>query len=247
MRLRRLETPTRLANLCFDANDPLRLARFWAGVLEWDIYDETQEEIGVLPTDGTRFILIFLPVPEPKVAKNRLHLDLTSESVEHQAKMVDQCLRLGARHIDIGQGPDAKHVVLEDPEGNEFCVVGPENFVTGVGTIGAIAHDAGDPSLGRFWSEAVGWPVVYDDHPYTAIRAPDGIGPYITFGPPVAAKPAKNRLHLDIAPQADGDQKTEVERLEALGAKRIDIGQGDVPWVVLADPEGNEFCVLTPR
>ena len=77
---------------------------------------------------------------------------------------------------------------------------------------------------------------------------PDGTGPFITWGPPVAPKTAKNRLHLDIAPPADGDQQAEVERLVSpRGATRIDIGQGDVSWVVMADPDGNEFCVLTPR
>jgi hypothetical protein len=61
-------------------------------------------------------------------------------------------------------------------------------------------------------------------------------------------KQLKNRLHLDLAPRADDDQAAEVARLERLGAKRVDVGQGtDKPWVVLADPEGNEFCVLSPR
>ena len=61
------------------------------------------------------------------------------------------------------------------------------------------------------------------------------------------AKVVKNRLHLDIAPLEDVDQGAEVDRLIALGATRIDIGQGDVDWVVMADPGGNEFCVLSPR
>ena len=113
---------TQLASLCFDANDPVRLARFWAQALGWEIYDETHAEIGVVPTDGTRFILVFLPVPEPKVAKNHLHLDLVSDSAEHQAEMVKRFVALGAQRIDIGQSEDADHVVLADPEGNEFCV-----------------------------------------------------------------------------------------------------------------------------
>jgi hypothetical protein len=54
-------------------------------------------------------------------------------------------------------------------------------------------------------------------------------------------------MHFDIAPPANGDQQAEVDRLVSLGATRIDIGQGDVSWVVMADPDGNEFCVLTPR
>jgi hypothetical protein len=77
---------SRLTTLCFDANDVLRLARFWAAALSWKIYDETHEEIGLMPTDGTRFLLLFLPVPEPKVGKNRIHLDLVSETPEHKPR-----------------------------------------------------------------------------------------------------------------------------------------------------------------
>ena len=76
------------------------------------------------------------------------------------------------------------------------------------------------------------------------VRAPDGTGPFITWGPPVRSKSAKNRLHLDIAPE-HGEQQAEVDRLLSLGATRIDIGQGDVDWTVMADPDGNEFCVLS--
>jgi hypothetical protein len=65
-------------------------------------------------------------------------------------------------------------------------------------------------------------------------------------GPPLRAKRAKNRIHLDIAPD-DNDQQSEVDRLISLGATRVDIGQGDVVWIVMADPDNNEFCLLTPR
>ena len=239
---------TRLTTLCFDANDPLHLARFWAAALSWEIYDETHEEIGLMPTDGTRFPLSFLPVSEPKVGKNRIHLDLVSETPEHQTEMVERLMALGARRIDIGQG-DVSWVVMADPEGNEFCVVLRGEFLATTGLIDAIVFEPADyPAVGRFWSEATGWPIVYDQDGDIAIRDPSGRGPFITFGPPVRkAKTSKNRLHLDIAPPLDVDQEVEVERLMALGAHRIDIGQGDVSWVVMADPEGNEFCVLTPR
>jgi predicted enzyme related to lactoylglutathione lyase len=239
---------TRLANLCFDANDPRKLARFWAGVLKWEIDDETHDEIGLMPTDGTRFNMLFLPVPEPKEGKNRIHLDLSSASIEAQNATVQRSVDLGARRIDVGQGPDAAHVVLADPGGNEFCVLEPgNNFVDYGGFLGSITCDGSGPEVGYFWSEALGWPLVWDQDDETAIRAPDGTGPLITFGPPLPPKTAKNRLHLDIAPPKEGDQQAEVERLISLGATRVDIGQGDVPWVVLADPDGNEFCVLSPR
>jgi hypothetical protein len=94
----------------------------------------------------------------------------------------------------------------------------------------------------------LGWPLVWDQDEETAIKDPRGAGQLITWGgPPIPPKVAKNRLHLDVAPLADSDQAAEVERVLSLGAKHVDIGQRDVPWVVLADPDDNEFCVLTPR
>jgi predicted enzyme related to lactoylglutathione lyase len=237
----------RLADLCFDATDPVRLARFWASALGWEIYDESHAEIGVLPTDGTRFILVFRHVSEPKTTKNPIHLDLVSESVEHQCQIVDRLIGLGAQHVDIGQGSDADHVVLADPEGNEFCVVLRGEFLADTDFIGAVVFEPANPATGHFWGEAIGWPIVYDLDGDVAIRAPDGRGPFITFGPPGVGKRGKNRLHLDVAPHADDDQATEVDRLIALGASRIDFGQGDVPSVVLTDPDGNEFCVLSPQ
>jgi hypothetical protein len=87
--------------------------------------------------------------------------------------------------------------------------------------------------------------VVYDQDGDVAIRAPDGRGPFITFGPPGVARSGKNRLHLELALEADDDHASEVDRLIELGARHVDIGQGNVPWTVLADPDGNEFCVLS--
>src|SRR5438876_4800511 len=108
----------RLTTLCFDANDPVRLARFWAGVLNWETHDEAGEVV-LSPTDGTRFYIEFAPVPEPKEGKNRIHVDLSSTSSEAQNATVRRAIDLGGRRVDIGQGPDAEHVVLADPEDNE--------------------------------------------------------------------------------------------------------------------------------
>jgi Glyoxalase-like domain len=89
--------------------------------------------------------------------------------------------------------------------------------------------------------------LVWDQGQETAIRSPHG-GPKITWGgPPLIPKTGKNRLHFDIVPPVRGDQKAEVDRRVLLGASRIDIGQGEVSWVVMADPDGHEFCVLTAR
>jgi len=99
----------------------------------------------------------------------------------------------------------------------------------------SIVVDSHDPAtLGHWWA---------DDE--VVITTPDERNPGIVFGKSDDAKVGKNRLHLDLAPD---DRDAEVERLERLGARRVDIGQtGDETWVVLADPEGNEFCVLRAR
>ncbi len=236
----------RLTALCFDATDPFPLARFWAAALTWDIHQEAQARVVLVPTDRSPFRLVFVAAPEPKVGKNRIHLDLVSESPEDQMAMVDRLLAHGAGPIDIGQGP-VEWTVLTDPEGNEFCVVRRGEFLATTGVLGAVVFEPAEyPTTGRFWSEATGWPVVYDRDGDMAIRDPSGRGPFITFGPPLAeAKAPKSRLHLVLAPPPDGDQEAEVERLTILGGRRVDGGQ--VSGVVLADPDGNEFCLRSPR
>ncbi|MFI6457363.1 VOC family protein [Streptosporangium amethystogenes] len=238
---------SQLVALCFDANAPLRLARFWAGVLGWETVDDPHDGIALLPSDDTGFRIRCLPTQEKKTGPNQMHFDLTSTSLEDQQRTVARSLELGARHIDIGQRPEEGHVVLADPEDNEFCVIGPGNdFLADCGFVGALACD-GSQEVGYFWSEALGWPLVWDQDQETAIRSPHG-GPKITWGgPPVAPKTGRNRLHFDLAPPTHDDQQAEVDRLVSLGATRIDIGRRGVGRVLMADPDGNEFCVLTPR
>lgn len=105
--------------------------------------------------------------------------------------------------------------------------------------------DATEPArLGRWWQEALGWVTVNEDPEEFEIRpAPERL-PGLLFVRVAEAKSIKNRLHLDFRPE---DRDVEVERLLSLGATRVDVGQGDPPWVVLADPDGNEFCVLGSR
>jgi hypothetical protein len=105
--------------------------------------------------------------------------------------------------------------------------------------------DAQDPvALGRWWLEALRWVVVNDDPDEFEIRPSADQIPGLIFAPVVETKQIKNRLHLDFRPD---DQEAEVGRLIGLGARRADVGQMDASWVVLTDPEGNEFCVLRSR
>ncbi len=102
--------------------------------------------------------------------------------------------------------------------------------------------DAADPgALGRWWARALGWVVVNDDPEEFEIRPAPDRTPGLLFSRVPEHKTLKNRLHLDFRPE---DQQAEVARLLGLGATHADVGQGDETWVVLADPEGNEFCVL---
>jgi predicted enzyme related to lactoylglutathione lyase len=233
--------------LSFDANQPLRLARFWSGLLGWEMADDPYDGIALLPSDDTGFRFRFLPTQQSKHGRDRMHFHLTSTSLEDQQHTVAKALELGAQHIDVGQLPEEGHVVLADPEGIEFCVIEPGNkFLADCGFFAELACD-GTQKVGYFWSAALGWPLVWDQNQETSIRSPHG-GPKTSWGgPPVTPKIGKNRLHFDLAPPVEGDQQAEIDRLVSLGATRVDIGDGDVSWVVLADPDGNEFCVLAPR
>ncbi|MCL3837159.1 VOC family protein [Aeromicrobium duanguangcaii] len=236
---------SRLEALVLDANDPARLAAFWGSVLERNVV-ESPDDDGVLTLtapDDVSFPIDIEPTRHPKRLRNRMHFDLTSSSSDDQQATVERVLSLGGRHSDVGQLPAEPHVVLADPEGNEFCVLGPDNrFTAGCGRIGTLSCD-GSRATGEFWQAALDWLMVWDEGDETAIQSPHG-GTKISWGgPPLMEKPPKNRWHLDIRPY--GDQAAEVERLERLGAARTDIGQGKVSWVVMRDPDGNEFCVLS--
>ncbi|WP_088320018.1 VOC family protein [Kineosporia sp. R_H_3] len=117
-----------------------------------------------------------------------------------------------------------------------------------------LAVDCADPyRLARFWCAVLGYEIQEDDDGVVTIGAqapPAGptrpVPPTLTFAHVPEPKTLKNRLHVDLTPVGT-DQAEEVRRLLDLGARHVDVGQGDARWVVLADPEGNEFCVLTGR
>lgn len=105
------------------------------------------------------------------------------------------------------------------------------------------AHDAS--ALARFWCRVLDWQVLVEDEEEVVIGRDASTLPGMCFLPVAREKTGQNRLHIDLTPD---DRDAEVERILALGARRADVGQGaDATWVVLADPEGNEFCVLRPK
>jgi catechol 2,3-dioxygenase-like lactoylglutathione lyase family enzyme len=242
---------SQLSAICFRATHPSALARFWSGVLGWEPADGPDGDIAILPPDPAGFRIRFLPGHEPKTGQNRAHFDLTSTSQEDQRQTVARALELGGSHIDVGQRPEEGHVVLADPDGNEFCVIEPGNkFLADTGFIGALACD-GTQEVGYFWSEALRWPLVWDQDQETAIQSPSG-GTKITWGgPPVAPKTGTNRLCFELMLPADGDREAETARLVSLGATRTDTGTGtgedDSGRMLLLDPDGNEFFLQTSR
>lgn len=229
---------SRLLSVTFDARDPARLARFWAGLLAREIVEDAGAAL--VPGDGTQVSLRFAATDAELVRPNRIHLHLTSASADDQQATVATALRLGGEHLDVGQRPEEGHIVLADPEGYAFCVIEPgNNYLAGCGPLGELACE-GTREVGLFWSAALGWPLVWDQDQETAIQSPDGGTKVAWGGPPVAPKLGRNRQRFDLAP-GGGDQQAEVDRLVSLGATRLEVD--DDGTVVLADPDGNEFCL----
>ncbi|HET7276734.1 MAG TPA: VOC family protein [Dermatophilaceae bacterium] len=119
-------------HLVVDSHDPSSLARWWAGVLGWEVVYEDDDETDIAPgwagEEGLEWQrqrpqMAFVPVPEAKTLKNRLHLDLAPHLDDDRDAEIQRLLDLGATRVDVGQGPDVSWAVLADPEGNEFCVL----------------------------------------------------------------------------------------------------------------------------
>ncbi len=229
---------SRFVALTFDAVDPALLAAFWGSLLGRDV---VQDERGaLLPGSETQVGLRFTPSGSEKAGPNDVHLHLTSDTAAGQQETVAAALALGAQHLDVGQLPAEGHIVLADPEGNEFCVIEPHNsYLAGCGFLGELACDGGR-QVGVFWAAALAWPLVWDQDDETAVQSPHG-GTKVAWGgssgPP---RQGRNRQRLELS-LTDGDLAAEVDRLVALGATRLG---GDDHVVELADPGGSEFSLV---
>lgn len=224
------------------AVDHSTVGRFWAEALGWRVFGGSGTTYVGPAGDFVWPDPVFLgvdvvPVPEPKTAtKNRVHLDLATTSATHQAELVARLLTLGATPTHVG---------LADPEGNEFRVLAPREIHRDTGPIAVVVVDCTNPrAMARFWGDAMDWPLheVTDHH--AVFRSTKGVGPYLEFLSTPGVKTVPDRVHLDLLPHPGDDKAAEVARLRALGATDLDLGQGNVPWTCLTDPEGHEFCVL---
>jgi catechol 2,3-dioxygenase-like lactoylglutathione lyase family enzyme len=225
----------RLQAVAFDVADAIEAAAFWAGLLDREVV--TEPGATFLPGDDRQVGLRFVTSEAERVGRPRLHLHLTSTSLEDQRRTVETALRLGGRHLDVGQGADDDFVVLADPAGNELCVIEPgNNYLAGTGRLGEVTCD-GTRAVGLFWRDALGWPLVWDEGEQTAIQSPLG-GTKIAWDPwggSPAELQAGNRQRFDLV---SAEPTREADRLVSLGAAPL-AGRSD--HIRLADPDGNEF------
>ncbi|MFD3437208.1 VOC family protein [Streptomyces sp. NPDC058685] len=234
------------------ALDGSAVGRFWAEALGWSVFRPgvttyVGPEGAFVWPDPVVLGLDVVPVPESKAAaKNRVHLDLATKSVGHHAELVARLKALGATPADVGQR-NVPWTVLADPEGNEFCVLEPREIYADTGPIARVVVDCAEPrAMARFWGAAMEWTLHEVTDERAVLRSAKGVGPYLDFLRTPDVKTVPDRIHLDLLPYPGDDKPGEVARLRALGATDLDLGQGDVPWTCLTDPEGHEFCVLAP-
>jgi hypothetical protein len=214
--------------VCVDAIDPLRLGPWWAGVIhqEWRAYDHG--EGGAFgPTRG--HTIWFNRVPEPKSVKHRVHLDIYSESIAGLEG-------LGARVVD--DNPAWRWTTMADPEAGEFCAFIREE-IPADRVHGLVVDCADHHAIAEWWGAAYGAEIVHHDDGYSTVQQIPGM-PIETmdFVPVPEPKTVKNRVHWDVTGDSDA--------LIGAGAKLLRRPDGDTNWTVLADPEGNEFCVFSP-
>ncbi len=229
----------RLEAVTFDVADASAAAAFWAGLLDREVVMESGAALVL--GDKTQVGLRFVTSKIEQVGRPRLHLHLTSNSLQDQQQTVETALRLGGRHLDVGQGADDGFVVLADPGGNELCVIEPgNNYLAGTGYLGEVTC-GGTRAAGLFWRAALGWPLVWDHKEQTAIQSPLG-GTKISWDSwgqsPAEPKNRRNRQRFDLV---SVDPTSETERLVSLGATHLARLSDHVE---LADPDGNEFSLL---
>ncbi len=223
----------RWKDLCVDARDPHALASFWGAALGRQAVAVRE---GLCRVDGARpeETVWFNPVPEPKSVKHRVHLDLKVGDLEG--------LRgLGARVLQA-PGEDRSWWVLADPDGGELCAFVRDGLPSLPGRCFEMVVHAGDPAAqARWWADVLGGEAVPDeDGPWSSVTGiPGAPFEFLVFAPVPEPKTVKNRVHWDV-------ESADVDGLVARGARVLREPDHNVRWHVLADPEGNEFCVFSP-
>jgi catechol 2,3-dioxygenase-like lactoylglutathione lyase family enzyme len=226
-------------DLCADAGDTVALGRFWAGVLGLELVTDDDGDARLDGPDPHRRIWVNT-VPEPRTGKTRLHLDVRLPTYDPSP-----LVELGATVVsEPGGGLD--WWVLADPEGNEFCAMGPHPYHKPP-TIEAfeLIVDSADPwAQAQWWADVTGGEAHRrEDVPWAWVEGAAGFPwRYWVFPPVPEPKTVKNRWHWDVTLDADTPEK-----LVARGATILREPGDDTRWWVMADPEGNEFCAFRPE
>jgi catechol 2,3-dioxygenase-like lactoylglutathione lyase family enzyme len=218
----------RFKELCLDTTMPDdRTARFWADITGGAVEAGPDDPVGAVVGSEEGMGIAICPVPEPKTVKNRVHLDVSAGSL-------DEVLGRGATRLQ-----DHEHwTVCADPEGNEFCTFVRDGDLPAYRVFEVVIDSVDAEASARWWSEIFGVEARNDGKPWWWLDGIPGVptsGPFfgMVFNPVPEPKTVKNRLHWDVY----GDP----EDFLAQGATRL---WDTARWVVLADPEGNEFCVF---
>ena len=245
----------RLNHVTFACDDPRRVCEFWAGLLHYPSECGGDDWFA----RGDELELRFASQPKSPTIEAPIHLDVNAPDRD---ATVRHALTLGAKLVatkteEVGEWKET-WTVLRDPEGNGFCIQGPDTR-RGRVYIGNITFSSAEPRrLGPFWSEALGWPeqITPDDflqmlwdagldpaeyEAYYAIKDPDGAGPRLLFQRREKSRPASYPLHIDLL--AD-DREAELVRMTDAGATVEQTKTaGERTWTIMRDPEGNPFCV----
>ncbi|MCE1179617.1 MAG: VOC family protein [Micrococcales bacterium] len=234
----------RLENIVIKAADPQRLGRFWAAALGLSVLTDEADAFEARLGRGTPAWLDVCLERLPDVTPQRtprLHLDLRGGA--QPDAVVERLLGLGAAHLDIGQG-EVPWTVLADIEGNAFCVLEDRPTLATTGPLASLPLDVTDPLAQQaFWQLATGWVEVPGSAP-VSLQHPSGEGPLLELCPELEPKAEHNLIHLDVRPEAGETRQGCVDRLIEAGASVFEHDWGELPWTVLTDPSGNEFCVL---
>ncbi|GAB3584158.1 VOC family protein [Calidifontibacter terrae] len=229
----------RFAAAAITVADPSPVAVFWAELLGRTTVTDGRGHF--LPGGPGQLPLRFIAGGGPGVDADRWHLHVSGDDPSDQERLVAAAVRLGATHLDVGQLPEEGHIVLADPSGGALCVLEPGNsFVAGCGPFSELACD-GTRDVGLFWSQALGWELVWDQDEETAIQSPLGGTKIAWGGPPVAPRTTANRQRFEL--EVDHDEvESEVNRLRGLGAEPLGAHPGGI--FEFQDPDGNEFNLL---
>jgi predicted enzyme related to lactoylglutathione lyase len=250
----------RLRHFTFACDDPRRLAEFWSAVLDYEAQIRGASWAAVDARGGGPE-LFFNLLPKSPTIELPVHLDV---NVPNREAEVERLVGLGAKIVatKTQEAGELKETwtVMRDPEGNGFCVQGPDPRRPHP-YLGNITFSCAEPRrvVGPFWAHALGWPeqeipedflrMLRDAHvdvdrefdAFYAIREPDTSAPRLFFQRREKSRPASHPIHLDL--EAD-DREGEVERLVAAGASVVETKTcGDRTWSVLRDPESTPFCV----